>query len=563
LIVADESARPPGPGRLLTRHFFNAFFDLGFLTDEGTLSLERALLGSSAVALGIGLLLVRIFIGKYAVLAGGPLEAYRQAVAADHAFLMALPMWVVASAVVAVGHALFPDETDFRVLMAEPVSRATIFGAKLSALLLFVGLFAVGSHAALAPLSLLTMAGPAGGGPVVARMAAFAVSTTIASLCAALSAIALHGLLVLLVPRSHQLTAAAAVRSGLVWLLVLSLLFIARLPGMARAFASDAWWLWWTPPAWFVGLERWLLGDGTMRSLAFEAVAVTAAAGLVAVGAYAILYRRFDRTMLTPAASPDAWARRNRGAPSARRWSVRRAIGTFTSITLQRSMLHQGIVVAFGAAAAGLVVNGLIVSGLPRRGGGNWILLWAPFALMFIASPAVRLSLSVPLELRANWIFRTTEHADTRSDVIAAAVRTVFALGVLLPMAVLLPLQWLAFGSSTAALAGVELAVGWLLVEILMRGWRRIPFTCSYVPGKGFVPHMFVRGVVAFLVFTNVGARLLQLCTEVPSALPLVLALICVPAVFLFVRRRRQRFPLGLAFEDELPSEINPLRLEW
>ena len=63
-------------------------------------------------------------------------------------------MWIVAAAVGLVGQSLFPDQTDFRILMAEPLSRLTIFGSKLASLLLFVGLFVV--NAAMAQSGLVS-----------------------------------------------------------------------------------------------------------------------------------------------------------------------------------------------------------------------------------------------------------------------------------------------------------------------------------------------------------------------------------------------------------------------
>ena len=54
---------------------------------------------------------------------------------------------------------LFPDRTDFRILMAEPLSQLTIFSSKLAALLLFVGLFVAATHLALLPLAALTLIG--------------------------------------------------------------------------------------------------------------------------------------------------------------------------------------------------------------------------------------------------------------------------------------------------------------------------------------------------------------------------------------------------------------------
>lgn len=75
---------------------------------------------------------------KYAALSAGSPDEYARAVVADHAFLVAIPMWCVAGVVALVRHSIFPDRTDFRILMAEPLSRLTIFTSKLASLLLFV-----------------------------------------------------------------------------------------------------------------------------------------------------------------------------------------------------------------------------------------------------------------------------------------------------------------------------------------------------------------------------------------------------------------------------------------
>ena len=146
------------PEVVLTRHFFSSLFDFGFLSEDGAESLKRALLGSLAVAMAIGFLLTRMFMKKYSLLAAGSVDAYTRELMADHAFLVAVPMWIVAGAVGLVGHSLFPDRTDFRVLMAEPLSRFTIFASKLVSLLLFVGLFVAGTHFALLPLAAFTLA---------------------------------------------------------------------------------------------------------------------------------------------------------------------------------------------------------------------------------------------------------------------------------------------------------------------------------------------------------------------------------------------------------------------
>src|SRR5207237_8014929 len=133
---------------------------LGCVSEAGAVSFARMIIGICAAWFSFGLLLVRLFMVKYATLSALRAPApYRQALLADHAFIITLPMWIVAFVAVLVGHALFPDETDFRVLMALPVTRRVIFGAKLVALALVPGLVITAADAALARLFMLTSMG--------------------------------------------------------------------------------------------------------------------------------------------------------------------------------------------------------------------------------------------------------------------------------------------------------------------------------------------------------------------------------------------------------------------
>lgn len=556
------------PEAVLTRHFFTSLFDFGFLSDDGAESLKRALLGSLAVAIAFGLLLTRVFMSKYASLSEGPPDAYERAVVADHAFLIAVPMWIVAGAVGLVGESLFPDRTDYRILMAEPLSRLTIFGSKLASLLLFGGLFVAGAHLSLLPVAALTMIGAMKTGGIVTTAMAFLFSSVLGSLFAALAIVAVHGLLVLVAPRARLLAFSGAVRSVLIGALVLSLPLIARLPATEGAFSSNAWWLPWAPPAWFVGLERWLIGDASRAALAAEAAIGTVVVLMVSVVSYLLLYRRFDQ--VTAQSSP---AENSAGLDrSLARWNgrapVRRAIGRFVAITIRRSVLHQGLVVGALAVAGAFVLNSLLSVDAwqepfvrRQRQQLMWTLLGAPMTMMFLAIPAIRLALSVPLDIRSNWIFRMTEDVAGRAEVVAANLRVVFALGVVLPVALIAPVQWWVLGTSTIRIVVVEALIGWLLVEWLMADWRRIPFTCSYVPGKGFVPHMVVKGFASYLVFTFAGSILLRVSLALPLA-ALVLALMFGAAAgALSVRRARHAQATSLNFEDVLPTDVTTLQL--
>jgi hypothetical protein len=557
----------------LTRHFFRRLLDFGVLSEVGVESLKRMLLGFAAVAFSLGLLLVRIFMARYGELAAmGSAEPYRQAVLADHAFLVALPMWIVAFVSVLIGHALFPDDTDFRVLMALPVTRRLIFATKLAALAIFAGLVMVAMHIALAPLFLLTSLGPWAEQAFLARVGAFLVASLAGSAFTFLAVTAVNGLLVMAAPPGSRLAASAALGSIMLGVLVLALPFVLRLPGYGREFAGGSPWLYLAPPFWFVGVERWLLGDATAfmtRLASIGALAVLVAVGS-AVSSYAFLYRRFDRVILRPTPRPDRSF--GRTGLFGRRRQVSRpvfaAIRAFTTTTLRRSVLHQGIVVALSSIAAGLVVNSLIsadVAGWWQSGTASRRLvpsvIWAPFALMFAATLAVRVALSVPIEPGANWVFRMTEQDEARPDQLEAAARTVQRLGVIVPAVLMFPLQWLVLGWSAALVLIPTLACGWLLVEVLLKDWERIPFTCPYIPGKGFVPQALLTGFLSFVLFTTFGSAL-AMVSRTGHPLGFVLIGIVVLAVVVLGRRRHtlwRRVPL--AFDDRLPNEVNPLKL--
>jgi hypothetical protein len=568
-------------GYRLTRHFFDGLFDLGFLSADGSMSFTKVVIGVCALFFTCGLLMLRIYAFKYVSLSGAPTaEPYLRAMMADHAFLMAFPMWILAFVTVLIGHALFPDETDFRVLMSLPITRRLVFGAKLLALVVFTGLFAVSIQIAFTPLFILTSVGRWAEGAFVARAGAYYLSSALASAWAVLAVVAIHGLLLLLVPRHRAAGVSSAVRSVILCGLVLLLPLLFRLPATGRAFSNGAWWLVFVPPAWFVGLEQRLLGREPTGLLHFFAIAgaMFALAGGVAAASYAALYRHFDRVMLRTG-SPDSSRRGWLAAFTARTGTPRRTyfgmpqafvgIRAFTLLTLRRSVLHQGIVVVLSAIGLGFVVNSVVNSNvLPTILGGGppprsviGSVIWTPYALMFVMARAVRMALVVPIEPRANWIFRMTESGASRANQLGAAMHVLLVVGVLVPILVLLPLQFLVIGASAVSVAIFSALMGWLYAELLMQAWTRIPFTCSYIPGKAFVPQTVLLGIFTFAAFTGLGVMFGYQAMRPGVGILVVSAVIVAAAAGLRHWRRKNWHDLPLEFEDVLPSEINPLRL--
>src|SRR5262249_59046997 len=80
-------------------------------------------------------------------------------------------------------------------------------------------------------------------------------------------------------------------------------------------------------------------------------------------------------------------------------------------------------------------------------------------------------------------------------------------LTVVLPLVIMAPLEWALFGPRAIFPLATNAACALLWVEVLLRGWRRLPFTCSYVPGKQAVAQTTVVGIGALVLgVTIVGA---------------------------------------------------------
>lgn len=566
------TARRDHPLYLLTRHFLRGLFDFGFLSETGTATFTRTMIGIGATFPSFALLLVQVYVVRYLdLMAESTAQPYRNALLADHAFLIAIPMWIVAFVTVLVGHALFPDETDLRVLGPLPLTRRLIFGGKLLAVALFTAGFILAGHLALMPLLLVMGAGPWVEHVFPLRLLAHWTASFMASGFTVLAMTAIHGLLLLAIPSTRLPRVSAAFRSVMLCALVLALPLLLQLPSSARSLAAVEPWLTFVPPAWFLGVERWLLGDVRFVHLAAIAAPSLAIVAVATASCYIVFYRRFDRVVLRPVSNrAPLWSRFQR--PWRRRSPSRpvfAAIETFTMITLRRSPLHQGIVVVLSAVGAGVIINSLLGSNAigwlttggspPRRLVES--IVWAPFVLMFVMILAARTAVLVPIEVRANWIFRVTEQGAARVDQLRAGAWTVAQLGVIVPVALLFPLQWLILGWDAIVLALVALLGGLLLHGILMEDWARIPFTCSYLPGKKFLPQIVITGLIAFALFTGIGAAIARSSLAGHPVAWVINAGLAATILLMHQHRLRMWRAIPIDYEDELPTEARSLKL--
>ena len=549
-----------GLTRVLTRHFFDAQFDMGFLSREGADAFIRVVLGIISVILAFGLLLTRIYMAKYAGLRGGPdAEAYLRALAADTTLAFALPMWIAAFVTVLISHSLVPDETDFRVLMPLPITQRFIFGTKLLALAIFCGIFISGSLAAITPLvAMISASRHAPSLPPVA-LAAYWIIGGAGCLFSILLVVSLNGVLTIAVPRSRVHGITAAVRSVMLGGLMLAVPFVFSLPAQEGRLAAHSPMMYFVPPAWFFGIERMVFGGADDYALRLARIGMAAVFLVTAVSAacYVIVYRRFDRVML----------RSLQVFRISRSWCG--TISDFTHATLRRSALHQGVLIGVSALGVALGINRLlgrdVIAWLQQPTPASFDVIIAvmgvPWLLMFAIGLATRAAIALPIEQRANWIFRITESDETRADQLRGVARLMHQLTVVLPLVLMAPLEWALFGPRAVFALATNAACALLWVEVLLRSWRRLPFTCSYIPGKQMVAQTTVVGLGALVLGVTVIGALAYGSTRSPVAgIVIVAVLSAVTYVF-----RRARLTLWndnpLEFDDHMPSAVEGLRL--
>jgi hypothetical protein len=197
----------------------------------------------------------------------------------------------------------------------------------------------------------------------------------------------------------------------------------------------------------------------------------------------------------------------------------------------------------------------------------RWEILGAitgmPFPLILVLGIAARTSLALPIEPKANWVFRVTERDAIRGDQLQAAERMVTLFAAHIPVALTLPIQWMVAGHRALVASAMTGVFGFLWVEALLRDWRRIPFTCSYMPGKHTVAQSSIAGLGIFLTVSTIGSALETASLRGPSPTP-SLVIVAVLSVLVLALRRRRRLKwreTPLAFDDELPSDVQPFRL--
>src|SRR5262249_5275912 len=149
------------------------------------------------------------------------------------------------------------------------------------------------------------------------------------------------------------------------------------------------------------------------------------------------------------------------------------------------------------------------------------------------------------------------------ADQLQAAERIIVLFSAILPIAATLPLQWIAAGPRALVAAAMTAVFGLLWAEVLLRDWRRIPFTCSYVPGKRTVAQSFILRLFIFLLAGTIAGvfELEILRGRLPMPILGIVALLLAGTIVARRQRRKMWRLMPLVFDDELPSDVQVFTL--
>ena len=201
----------------------------------------------------------------------------------------------------------------------------------------------------------------------------------------------------------------------------------------------------------------------------------------------------------------------------------------FTWKTLSRSRIHRLLLLAYAGLALGWVIKAALDAppvSLHDEGMYGLMAVASPLGLAVLMILALRYLFSLPVTLQANWMFQTADQ-EGRDAWLAAVQRFVIACGIAPVYLASLPASIAILGWLRAlAVTALGVLVALLCFERLFRDWRKLPFTCSYLPGKQTVWLLLFRSFVAMIYFAAIPPMLLSASGELAAFLALFTALV-------------------------------------
>ena len=555
-----ESSHQPSHFRILFRVFWLRIVDLEILSPDND---AQTLLGHLAALLAG----VSVLFTAPTILIGAPM-AQPDLWTFEHLFF-ATTLTVVGVLAVLSWDSALPDRRDLLVLGPLPLQIRTIFAAKISALAGVLSFSAVALNFLTGLIWPLLFSAPGSGilGAIRSIIAYWLTTAAVATFIFCL-VLCLQGGAALILPRQIFLRL-----SSLLQVVAFTILFggyllepplenIAALVAPANRLLLDC-----LPAYWFLGLFQQL--NGTMRP-AFAPLAERAwiALAIMLLSAMTILLLSWVVKLRRIVEQPDIVPGRREsrgqmsfGAPAST------ALVQFSLRSLLRSRQHRlfyAFYLSVGLAVALLYAGVFTAHANAHADSGT---IFAPFLVaslmvLCVAVLGLRIIIGIPVVLRANWIFQLTQISAT-STYMRAARRALFVLAVV-PIWFVVAILMLSYWPSWRSVVHLIVLgfVGSTLTDLAILSLRKLPFACSYMPGKGKLHFLFWGGMLIGLPLIN-GAGALEyrlLATRLGSMGLLVLVSSCAILLRRYNGRSRQDAKT-IIFQEEEPVDLQALRL--
>jgi hypothetical protein len=547
--------------KALVRHFFGRFFDNEFVAKNTDMQVTVVKL--LALLSSPGIILPCLRYTTYIGLAGARAEVLNPMLWSDRTLYLSFSMLVMGAVTVLEWDALFPDRRDYTTLMVLPIHSRTIFLAKVGALAIFLLAFTASvNFVSVILFPAVSWRGPAWG--MIRTIAAQGIAILASSAFAFLLLVALEGVLLNVLSIRWFRKMSAYVQGGMVFVLLwLFCLFPHIAATFAELKAANSWVLRAFPPLWFLGLNEVLLGtrDAALIMLAHRAEIGLSIVAVAAAVSYSVAYRRHVRRTLESTEGGDSMrtAMHERAGKIADRIApdpVERGVLAFVGKTMARSAKHRIFLAAY--AGAGFAVAAQVLSAVKKS--DDWLSL--PLVLVFFLLSGMRFIFTIPVELTANWQFRVSD--TNRQRAALNGTRTALKWFGVVPLFVMLAPVYFVLWKPGAALAHLlfSVTISILLVEMLIMEFRKIPFTCSYPPGKANVTMLWAFYWTAFVLYAFAMANLESWMVRRPVRLiPFYLTMAVMFAGFEWWRRRADAVGVALIFDDAADPAVLTLGL--
>jgi hypothetical protein len=480
----------------------------------------------------------------------------------DEYFFIVLSMVVTGAVAVWKWDSIFPDKRDYMNLAPLPIRLRTIFFANLLAVSLFAGLLALDVNALSAFLFPVVVSASQQTFRFFAEFAVIhAITVVLAGLFSFLAVFSGLGVAMAILPPRAFRRISPYIRFATV-IGLLSLLTttsaVPRLLGRLALTPHSA--IQFLPSGWFLGLCQAMRGRATpeLASLGRSAIIGFGMAIVISMVAYAVSYRRYfiripemSETPRLQARPSFAWV----GAGLDRiflRTPFQRGCGRFIWKTLLRSERH-GLVIA-GLGGWGLVLaSQAILRASERSDLGDRVVsadaLSVPLILVFCMVIGMRLAFEIPVDLRANWIFRLL--LDPRKHECAVTARRMILL-TLAPLVVMVFPVFTYLGGWEVGILHTILVSAWTvgLTELLLVRFRKIPFTCSFPLFEQHAVVTAMAGLLGYFCFAPLTADFEHWALAVP--LRMLVLLVPGAGVWLLIRHIRGEM---IEFEKQLVFE--------